>query len=120
MSMLMPDSGPMPPRPPLLTTSVGQKHAEVRRLWRTSCAISRRFELSRSICAIACIALLDGCAVGPYKSPGRIGDNKYELAYGADRYAAVIQIDQFCAKKGYARAAPIRDFGAAVVFSCMR
>jgi hypothetical protein len=66
------------------------------------------------------MALLDGCAVGPYKSPGRIGDNKYELAYGADRYAAVIQIDQFCAKKGYARAAPIRDFGAAVVFSCMR
>ncbi len=76
--------------------------------------------MNRYILALGCLTLLAGCAVGPYKSPGRIGDNKYELAYGADRYAALIQIDQFCAGKGYARAAPIRDFGAAVVFSCAR
>ena len=64
-------------------------------------------------------ALVSGCAVGPYKPPGRIGNNKYELAYGVDRYAAMIQIDKFCVEKGFARAAPIKDFGAAVTFSCV-
>lgn len=69
---------------------------------------------------VAFTALLAGCAVGPYKTPGRLGENKYELAYGADRYGAMIQIDKFCAEKGYARAAPLKDFGAAIVFSCVR
>ena len=76
--------------------------------------------MNRLIWALTITAFIAGCAVGPYKSPGRIGDNKYELAYGADRYAARVQIDKFCADKGFARAAPIRDFGAAVVFSCVR
>ena len=76
--------------------------------------------MSRYIAALTLFAVLAGCAVGPYKSPGRIGDNKYELAYGADRYAALIQIDRFCAGKGFTRASPIKDFGAAVTFSCVK
>lgn len=74
----------------------------------------------RSALVLSCLTLMAGCAVGPYKTPGRIGENKYELAYGADRYAASIQINKFCVEKGYARAAPLKDFGAAVVFSCAR
>lgn len=74
----------------------------------------------RFIFVLSCLTLTAGCAVGPYKTPGRLGDNKYELAYGADRYAAMIQIDKFCVERGYVRAAPLKDFGAAVVFSCVR
>jgi len=74
----------------------------------------------KCLIALAVAALFAGCAVGPYKSPGRLGENKYQLAYGADRYAAMIQIDRFCAEKGFARAGPLKDFGASVVFSCVR
>jgi hypothetical protein len=69
---------------------------------------------------LSCLTPVAGCAVGPYKSPGRLGENKYELPYGADRYAAMIQIDKFCVEKGFTRAAPLKDFGASVVFSCVR
>lgn len=76
--------------------------------------------MNRLTLALALTIFLTGCAVGPYKAPGRIGANKYELAYGADRYAATLQIDKFCVEKGYARAVALKDFGAAVVFSCVR
>jgi len=76
--------------------------------------------MTRSILALSLMVALTGCAVGPYRTPGRLGVNKYELAYGADRYAAMIQIDKFCVEKGFVRAAPLRDFGAAVVFSCVK
>ena len=78
------------------------------------------FCMSRWIVVLVVMAPLAGCAFGPYKAPGRLGDNQYELAYGADRYAAMIQIDRFCVEKGFSRAAPSKDFGAAVVFSCVR
>jgi hypothetical protein len=76
--------------------------------------------MSRYIGALTLSVVLAGCAVGPYRPPGRLGDNKYELAYGADRLAAMIQIDRFCADKGFTRASPIKDFGAAVTFSCVK
>lgn len=79
-----------------------------------------RHSMVRYVFVLSCLIPMAGCAVGPYKSPGRLGENKYELAYGADRYAAAIQIDKFCVEKGYKRAAPIKDFGASVVFSCAR
>lgn len=72
------------------------------------------------ILAIISVFYLSACAIGPYKKPGRIGDNKYELAYGVDRYAAMIQIDHFCRDQGFVRAAPIKDFGAAVTFACVK
>ena len=76
--------------------------------------------MSKLILGLICLLLLSACAVGPYKAPGRIGNNRYELAYGVDRYAAMIQIDQFCRDKGFVHAAPIKDFGAAVTFSCVK